>query len=109
MSLVGYCKYLVLYIIVLVRSNNFSWFVYATCKLVLCLTYPPFKLNAFDTTGPVGSFNPQLQVIMVGTHKVIAISRLHNSNFSTLKFKGRSKHTAPVSPEWLLDVERRGS
>ena len=30
-------KYLVpiLYIIDLVRSNNFSWFVYATCKLVL--------------------------------------------------------------------------
>ena len=44
-----------MYIIVLLYLKICNWLVHAMYKLQTCFifsTYPPFKLNAFDTIGP---------------------------------------------------------
>ena len=55
-------KRLVLYVTVLFLLKKFVWFILAKCKVVLyflILTDPPFKLNAFDATGPKNLFNTE--------------------------------------------------
>ena len=60
---------------ILLRSNNSSWFVYTTCKLVLAIfsTYPPFKLNAFDTTGPSTVYLYKTRLTFLNTSLIVTL------------------------------------